>query len=202
MPSLYSIVFDPFLRDLRIYNTNFALRNHCHKALDVCCGTGDQIFFYAKEGIASVGIDMNPQMIKEAQEKKRKGKFDNTLFQLGDASSLPFGDNAFDFASITLGLHEMKEEKRKKTISSLKRVVKKDGFLLLADFQVPLPKNPLSLLLHSIEYLAGSENYARFKNYLQKGGLSAVLHQNNLEKKSQSFFLADLIELNIIINNN
>ncbi|MBD3207937.1 MAG: methyltransferase domain-containing protein [Candidatus Nealsonbacteria bacterium] len=201
MPSLYSIVFDPLLQDLRTHNTNVALRNNCHKALDVCCGTGDQVFFYAREGIASVGIDMNPQMIKEAQEKKKRGKFDNTFFQLGDASSLPFEDNTFDLVSVTLGLHEMKEEKRGKTISSLKRVAKKDGFLLLADFQVPLPKNPLPLFLHSIEYLAGSENYARFKNYLQKGGLSTILRQNSLEKKSQAFFLANLIELNIIINN-
>jgi len=41
----------------------------------------------------------------------------------------------------------------------MKRVTKKDGFLIFIDFQVPLPKKLTSYLIKAVEYFAGKENH-------------------------------------------
>ncbi|GAH19404.1 unnamed protein product, partial [marine sediment metagenome] len=44
--NLYSIFIDPFLQDIRTYISKFSGMKRGDKVLDVCCGTGDQVFYY------------------------------------------------------------------------------------------------------------------------------------------------------------
>ena len=116
---IYSIFVDSSLRKLRKYIPEFAGMKSGDRVLDVCCATGAQVFYYAKLGIDAVGADKNPAMIEFAEKKRKKLKIENVSFQVADATKLPFTDNTFDYASISLGLHENDAETRDKIISVL-----------------------------------------------------------------------------------
>jgi len=185
--NLYSIFIDPLLRDIRTYISKFSGMKRGDKVLDVCCGTGDQVFYYGKESIIARGVDLNTGMIKSAEKRKEKSGLTNVSFRVANAKQLPFKDNSFDFASICLGLHEIKRDERDKIITEMKRVVKKEGFLIFIDFQVPLPSTIISYLVKAIEYFAGRNHYECFKEYLEQGGLDAILNRNQLREEKRYY---------------
>lgn len=191
----YSTIIDPLLKHLRIRTIRFAGIKAGDKVLDVCCGTGDQAFYYVKEGIIAYGIDLNPGMIKIAERNKKKLGLNNVSFQIADAKNLPFEDNFFDCASISFALHEKERGVRDKIVSEMKRVVKKEGNLIFIDFKIPQPKNIYSYLIRTIEYFAGRNHYECFKNYLEQGGLSKILKKNQLDAEKKNYTKNGIIEM-------
>jgi ubiquinone/menaquinone biosynthesis C-methylase UbiE len=191
--SKYSILIDPLLRGLRSCLVNSSGIKKGDKVLDVCCGTGEQVFSYGKKETIAVGIDIRKEIIEVAKAQKEKKGLKNVSFVVGDAQKLPFENDSFDFASICLGLHEMGQESRDNVISEMKRVVKKSGYLILVDFKSPLPKTVFSFFLRGIERLAGKENFRYFKNYLANGGLPELLKKNNLEIEKENELIQGLI---------
>ena len=194
-PLNYSAVVDPLLRDIRAYTVEFSGMKTGDKVLDICCGTGDQVFYYAKAGTMATGIDLNSNMLKLATRDKRKQALDNVSFQLADAQNLSFKDNYFDYASISLALHETGRTVRDNIISEMKRVVKKGGTLIFIDFQVPLPKNLLPCLVKAIEFLAGRNHFRNFKDYIKQGGLDAILKKNQLTERKKDYLNNRLITM-------
>ena len=157
------------------------------RVLDVCCGTGDQAVHYAKREIAATGIDSNPDMIKLAKQSKRKNGLENVSFQIADAANLPFKDDFFGYASISFALHEQDRPTRNRTISEMKRVVKKGGVLVFIDFPIPLPDNLYTYLIKTIEFLAGRQHYKYFRDYVKQGGLYEILKKNQLAEDKCGF---------------
>lgn len=178
----YSTIIDPLLRDVRNYIPKFTEMKKGHRGLDVCCGTGEQIFHYAKRGITATGIDTNPTMIDIAKRKKEGLGLNNIFFRTEDAKQLSFEDNYFDFASISLALHEIGISGRHQVISEMKRVVKKRGFLVFVDFRSPLPNNITSFFIRTVEHLAPKNHFENFKSYLTRGGLPFLLKKNRLKQ--------------------
>lgn len=158
------------------------------RVLDICCGTGDQVFYYAKEGMIAFGIDLDSNMISKAENDKRKKNAKNIFFRTADATKLPFEDNFFDYVSISFALHEKERTIRDKVISEMKRVIKKEGSMIFIDFQVPLPNNYYSYLIKSVEYLAGRNHFRCFKDYIDQGGLDKLLKKNQLQEEKRIFF--------------
>jgi len=158
------------------------------KVLDICCGTGDQVFYYGEKGIISFGIDLDPNMIRAAKNDRRIKNNNNVSFQIADAAKLPFEDSFFDYVSISLALHEKEITVRDKIISEMKRVVKKDGSLIFIDFKIPMPNNPYSYLIKSVEYLAGRIHFGYFRDYVNQGGLDGLLEENQLYEEKRSCF--------------
>jgi ubiquinone/menaquinone biosynthesis C-methylase UbiE len=167
----YETLVDPYLRDIRKFIIEFSGMRAGDKVIDVCCGTGAQVLEYASRGIIATGIDNNTTMLKIATRNKMRQKAVNVSFQLADAAKLPFLNGYFDYASISLGLHDKTKATRYKIISEMKRVVRQNGTLILIDFQVTLPKNVWGMSVRVIEFLAGQSNYQSFKDYLANGGL-------------------------------
>ena len=193
MICLYSALIDPLLRDIRIFTPRFSGMKKGDRILDICCGTGDQVFYYERIGAIVAGIDLNPKMIGMAQKWQRKYGSENSYFQAADATDLPFEDLVFDFTSISLALHEIERDKRNRVISEMKRVTKKDGFLIFIDFQVPLPKKLISYFIKAIEYSAGKDHYQGFKSYLQEGGLPVLLAKNKLKAEKVDYLKGGII---------
>lgn len=189
----YSTVIDLILRDLRIFISEFSSIKPGDKILDVCCGTGDQVFYYVKKGAIATGIDLNPNMLRLAERNKKKSGIKDVSFQIADASDLPFYDNIFDFATISLALHAMERTVRDRVISEMKRVVKKKGTLIFADFQVPLPQNFFRHLAKAIEFMVGGEHYRNFKDFVRQGGLDELLRRNQLQIEKRGRLKADVI---------
>jgi SAM-dependent methyltransferase len=68
------------------------------KVLDIACGKGTTSILIAKRfDCKVVGVDISPDLIKEAKDLAIKNKVDNLIdFQVADATRLPFNDNEFD----------------------------------------------------------------------------------------------------------
>jgi ubiquinone/menaquinone biosynthesis C-methylase UbiE len=191
----YSTLIDPLLRDIRVYVVKFSGMKAGDRVLDVCCGTGDQAFYYAEAGMVASGIDLDPHMLKLVRKDKRRLALSKASFQLADARNLPFKDNSFDYASISLALHEKDRNVRDSVISEMKRVVKKSGALIFIDFQVPLPKNLFACFIRSIEFVAGREHHRYFKDYIEQGGLDEILKKNRLTAEKRDFLNNGLITI-------
>jgi ubiquinone/menaquinone biosynthesis C-methylase UbiE len=170
------------------------------RVLDVCCGTGDQVFHYAQAGIMATGIDLDLNMLKLARKDKRNRGLKGVSFQRADAQKLPFKDNVFDGVSISLALHEKEREARDNIISEMKRVVKRGGALLFLDFQVPLPRKPISYLVRAIEFFAGRNHHHCFKDYLAQGGLEVLLARNRLTGAKRDYLNDGLITITKSVN--
>lgn len=191
-------MIEPLMRSLRIQTPELAGMKAGDRALDVCCGTGALALHYARMGIISAGIDLDPRVIEVADNKRRKLGLSNVSFQTANALDLPFEDNLFDYASIAMSLHENERAERDRMIFEMKRVVKKEGSLVFIDYKVPLPRIPSSYTSKVVELIAGREHNRYFKDYIEQGGLDELLKKNHLHEEKRG----ELGPLSIIITPN
>jgi len=178
-------MIEPLMRSLRIHTPELAGMKAGDRALDVCCGTGALALHYAKMGIIAAGIDLDPRVIEVAENKRKKLGLGNVSFQTANALDLPFEDNFFDYASISMSLHENERAERDKMISEMKRVVKEEGALVFIDYKVPLPRIPSSYTSKVVELIAGREHNRYFKDYIERGGLDELLKKNHLHEEKR-----------------
>jgi ubiquinone/menaquinone biosynthesis C-methylase UbiE len=160
------------------------------RALDVCCGTGDQAVHYARLGVDTWGIDLDPKMIAVADGRRKRYGKDNLHFQVADAAELPFEDGFFDHATVSLALHEKPFKLQQKVIAEMRRVVRKGGSVVLADYSVPARR-----FFRFIESLVGGEHYANFKAYQASGGLEHLAKALKLEIKARSTVMSGGVQL-------
>lgn len=97
--------------------------------LDLGCGNARDIETFSKRGTRCVGIDLSEGMIKEARRKAKRENLENVEFIVGDAIKLPFKDNTFDKVSCSETIEHIPNWK--KAAKEMKRVLKKDGLLVI-----------------------------------------------------------------------
>ena len=186
----YSTIIDPILKDSRICVAGLSGVKAGDRVLDVCCGTGDQVFHYTQKGAIATGVDQDPSMIELAERNRKRRGFKHSTFRVASAAELPFPDGYFDCVSISLGLHEMERGERNRAVSEMKRVVKREGVLMFIDFQVPLPKNSIAYLIKTVEFIAGRDNHKCFRDYLAQGGLKQILKENQLTPQEEALLMS------------
>lgn len=111
------------------------------RVLDVGCGTGHLTRAGAKAAGphgSAVGIDPAPDAIARARRATRSR---NCQFAEGRAEALDFPDGSFDVVVTSLMLHHLPEDSRPQAIAEMRRVLRPEGRLLVADFRPPT--NPL-----------------------------------------------------------
>jgi len=72
------------------------------RVLDVACGTGNVSLTAARRGATVTGVDITPAMLEMARERGEAIEID-VDWQAGDATDLPFADDAFDVTLSCLG---------------------------------------------------------------------------------------------------
>jgi ubiquinone/menaquinone biosynthesis C-methylase UbiE len=94
-------------------------------ALDLGTGTGDGAFAVARRFPEAevIGIDIAEAMVAEARRKTPSDLAGRVRFELGDASTLPFEDAAFELVALANMIPFFDE---------LARVVAPDGFVVLS----------------------------------------------------------------------
>lgn len=114
--------YPPVLEELKDYPFR--------ELLDVGCGTGPMIELLLKEFPENhyTGVDLTPQMIKVAQDKK----LSNTKFLVGDSENLPFNENTFDVLVCTNSFHHYPHPQT--FVAEAARVLKTGGRLVLRDY--------------------------------------------------------------------
>jgi demethylmenaquinone methyltransferase/2-methoxy-6-polyprenyl-1,4-benzoquinol methylase len=106
--------------------------------LDVATGTGDVAFNIASRAKHVTGLDIASEMIKIANQKKSKKRFDNIDFLVGDGEKLPFEDKSFDIITISFGFRNIADQQ--KALQEFNRVLKDNGKLLILEFSQPKSK--------------------------------------------------------------
>lgn len=105
------------------------------KIVDIGCGFGKTVLELYQRGYKNIyGVDINENGIKFA--KTRAHELDlNPHFSVGDANSLAFSENVFNFViNQAFWTTIISKRERIKIIKEIGRVLKKDGIIYIADF--------------------------------------------------------------------
>jgi len=103
------------------------LRERCQgsKALDYCCGNGENAIFMAKNGAEVIGIDLSPEGIENCRLNAiREGVEQKTKFEIMDGEAMRFSDNTFDVIVEYGALHHLDYLK---AMAELQRVIMPEG---------------------------------------------------------------------------
>jgi len=106
-----------------------------HRALDICCGTGDIAFALAEAGALVNAIDFSEAMLNVARRRLPTTPEHVPQFQQGDAQQLDWPDNAFDVVTVGYGLRNLGSWET--GLREMHRVAKSGGRLLVLDFGKP-----------------------------------------------------------------
>jgi ubiquinone/menaquinone biosynthesis C-methylase UbiE len=111
-----------------------------HKSvLDLGCGNGIFLEKLKRYGSELYGADISPEMIKYA--RKRLGE--DVEMKVTDSENLPWADNSFDVITCILSFHHYPDPA--KSLKETKRVLKKDGRLIVGELWIPalirIPRN-------------------------------------------------------------
>jgi ubiquinone/menaquinone biosynthesis C-methylase UbiE len=105
-------------------------KNTQGKVIDIGCGTGRLLQRLMGKFQAGVGIDLSPEMVKEATRQAEEANLNQCLsFLQGDAYHLPFDDEEFDASFSTCVMFLLPEPN--KGIAEMVRVTKRSGQLLM-----------------------------------------------------------------------
>jgi ubiquinone/menaquinone biosynthesis C-methylase UbiE len=189
------MLVDTLLRGVRVCVPDFCGMKAGDRVLDVCCGTGAQTLVYARMGIFSTGIDLAGRMIEFAEKARTRQHLTCVSFHRASAQHLPFKDQCFDYASISMALHEKESPARDVIISEMQRVTKKEGVLVFVDYRVPFPQNAYVYFARFVESIAGSDHFRHFRDYINPGGLDTLLKKNQLQSQKTGPFMKGLLTI-------
>ncbi|SER42686.1 demethylmenaquinone methyltransferase [Salisediminibacterium halotolerans] len=107
-------------------------------ALDVCCGTADWTAHLAeaagKNGRVT-GIDFSENMLAVGKEKLADKNMANVSLIQGNAMSLPFADDQFDYVTIGFGLRNVPDYLQ--VLKEMYRVAKPGGMVVCLETSQP-----------------------------------------------------------------
>jgi ubiquinone/menaquinone biosynthesis C-methylase UbiE len=96
------------------------------RALDAACGTGRHARLLDAWGCVTTGIDQSEAMLEVA-----RSKVPNASFEHGDLERMPFDDDSFDLAVVSLALCHLPDPTT--AVVELARVLAPGGTLVVAD---------------------------------------------------------------------
>lgn len=176
----YDRFVDPLNRGLKAIGLKMFPPSEGMCVLDVGCGTGTQLSYYQKAGCKVFGLDSSLAMLEIA----RQTLGEHAELHAGNASELPYPDEMFDLVIAALTLHEMPAQIRMEVVGECKRVVKRDGRILLIDHHpgpTRFPKGWLHKAMTTpMELLTGREHYSNYRDFLSRRGLPALIEAHGL----------------------
>jgi len=111
-------------------------------ALDLGCGAGLDLYFYAQAVGAQgkvYGLDISDAMVARAKENMKKTSVENAEIRRGESDDLPFGDNFFDVVASN-GIYNLSPDKEA-VMRQVYRVLKPGGRTVFSEIVL---KEPLS----------------------------------------------------------
>ncbi len=168
---LYDIVLEPLLASAKRQGVSFHTPPPDGLVLDVGCGTGAQLRLYRAFGCRLAGVDASPAMAAQAARKLGPA----ASIHLGDGSSLPYEDATVDLVLLSMALHEMPPAMRAAVLTEATRVLTDVGRILVLDYHTGPRTIPWGWAagggIFGIEWLAGGEHFANFRQFLSAGGV-------------------------------
>lgn len=113
--------------------------------LDVACGPGAFVLAAARRVRCVRGLDLTPEMLRQARAFQQERGITNADFDRGEAERLPYAGGAFDLVSCQFAFHHMPRPEA--ALAEMARVVKAGGRLFLVDSVGPA--DPSRAALHN-----------------------------------------------------
>jgi len=101
------------------------------KILDLGCGTGRHIIYFAKSGFDVYGVDISKEGINITKERLKKEKLQANLKIGSIYEKLPYKDSLFDAVISTNVVHHEKIKNIRKAIREIERVLKPKGLIFI-----------------------------------------------------------------------
>lgn len=134
------------MNTLRPIHSFFALEGKTSSILDLGSGAGWTSLLLAQKAKEVHSIDISFNSIKKLNHYKNKYSLPNIIATVGDAETLPYADNRFDYVFGNASLHHLRLEK---VVAEISRVLKKDG---KAAFCEPFAHNPIMNFYRHIKH--------------------------------------------------
>jgi ubiquinone/menaquinone biosynthesis C-methylase UbiE len=162
--NLAKIILEENQRNYNLFAKDFALRRQKpwpeieslilkyfkenNKVLDLGCGSGQYSQIFKDKNAFYFGVDFSEKLIEIAKNQYLNTTINNKIqFIFANAFSLPFEDNFFDLVFSIATLHHIPSQKlRKEFIKEIKRVLKKDGILIITVWNLFNKKNYFKIL--------------------------------------------------------
>jgi len=104
--------------------------------LDICCGTGDLAFAFARYSKASItGCDFSDQMLEIAKRKAKKFNNKNFEWVRADCTTADFGGKKFDIISCGFGVRNLTD--RQTALKNIRGLLKPGGKFCILEFSLP-----------------------------------------------------------------
>jgi ubiquinone/menaquinone biosynthesis C-methylase UbiE len=195
---IYDRLFDSMNKGLRLVGIRMFRPSKGMNILDVGCGTGSHLELYKRYQCDLYGLDASQSMLKVARERLT----DSAQLDFGSATDMPYGDEKFDLVISMLTLHEMSPETRSVVLDEIKRVIKKDGRILLIDYH-PGPYQPLQgwvskTIIVFAELAAGREHFMNYRHFMANGGLSTLANQHALKIEKQQILAGGTFSIYLV----
>jgi SAM-dependent methyltransferase len=113
---------------------------------DLGCGPGHIAAYLAGQGVATVGVDLSPQMIEVGRRL-----FPDVPFRLGSLLALPITDGELAGAVAFYSIVHLRPEDRPSAFAEMARVIRTDGWLLIG-FHVGLVGHEPGGIMHADEW--------------------------------------------------
>ncbi len=152
--SKYAKIYDAAVKLLPVWKTwikTVIPHIEGNRVLEASFGTGYLMMQYADK-YETFGIDFNDKMVETARKNLLRKGITATLHQ-ANVEQLPFPDNHFDTIVNTMAFSGYPNGK--KAMSEFYRVLKKDGKLLIVDFNYPSNRNRFGFWLTKLMESAG-----------------------------------------------
>lgn len=118
------------------------------RVLDVACGTGNTALAAARRRAAVTGLDIAASLIARAQVRAEAEGLTGIDFQVGDATTLPYADDSFDYVLSTFGAVFLPDQPA--AARELARVVRPGGIIALTAWARQSLPSDVYHLVHSL----------------------------------------------------
>jgi SAM-dependent methyltransferase len=148
--------------------------------LDIGCGAGLFVFTLAEKVKGVTGVDFSSKMIKHANKRKIQRNCQNVDFIHFDAGKISeVISERFDYAIMSLFLHETEEETRDKAVNQASKLANR---IIISDFCSPFPRSLYAKFLIGQElFMGGIGHYKNFRNWMCSGGIDEFVEKIGLE---------------------
>jgi ubiquinone/menaquinone biosynthesis C-methylase UbiE len=151
-----------------------------HTVLEIGSGDGAYTYCLLKTGAIITATDIAPSSLRIIRNQFQD-QFPHSLkTHIADMIKLPFKDSSYD---VVVSAGSLSYGENKLVLKEMKRVLKKDGFLILVD---SLNHNIIYRFNRFIQFLIGKRSWMTIKNMPDKNTVSLI--QNIFRDVKVSFF--------------
>ena len=101
------------------------------RILDLGCGTGRHVIYFAKKGFDIYGFDISGTGVKYTKKWLKKDKLNARIIVHNMSKKFPYQNNFFDAVISVRVIHHNKLNIVRKTIKEIKRVLRTNGIIFI-----------------------------------------------------------------------